>query len=1256
MNFIFSGTNLKGVRIEFVSQIHYIFLMNRSQKQSPFTIQQKKALDLQRNLIVTAGAGSGKTTILVERYFKILLAHPEASVQNILAITFTEKAASEMKQRIVDKIYKQFQDSPKLQGRLFGIIKSISEIQISTIHAFCSRVLRDNLLKTQMTPDFRIALQPEIDELLNRVFWRFFYSYNPDSEEYLDLSLSAMRDLQIDKIKDIFFTTYYRRTIAGHFLLKYSKMKPEELEGEWSRLRKEYYETLLQPFITDDEIIGSIELVKGGLVIGNATARKLAATLQNFLDGQESSLEERIAHAIELFNELYTKQGTPGKRHVNNIEKCQADVRQAFDFLIAKSQPLAKAFIAENDDGSERAYFAKAMCGLSHLLNLYIEGVEEEKRRQQILDFDDLLIMTGYLIKSSSEILDGLQQKYQWILVDEFQDTDTVQSEIIEMICTDQNNVFYVGDPKQSIYSFRQADVGIFQEQLENIQSQPTAKLPFVGDANEILFSTEKENKGVIELPDNFRSRPSLIGFYNHLFKKVFERESNFDVDFNALSSPNLTPEKNPSKIELHLINCEGKQKADEYIPFEIATLIETIQSIVGRQKRYNPENSEWETIQYKDIAILTRDRKQWTQMTHDLQVADIPFETYQGSGFFQSREVQDIYYLLKAISDPEDDFALIASLRSPFIGVSDAGLFYLSLCKGENYSERLRHISAYLKGTGIETCFRKEFRDFLSTKNTQLEMYEDDQNALKWAAELLPRWHLSAHRGEYSLLVNEIVEKLNIKAVLQSDEFGKQKIANLNKLIQFTYDFEKKSSGRITDFLEIFRGLMQGTLKEGEATLYLEGGNQVKILTIHGAKGLEFPVVILPFLENRFEFRENIYVHKEKGLFFRLLHRNETKAFIGNYFFKMNELQTMAEEKRLLYVAATRARDHLFFIGATGIYQETQKCYLAFLLNALGIDSSKKEPTEDALKEKFGFEVSRLKVNAFTPIPDPSRGKREPAAVEVEELRSDYSNIDKLFKYSQELHLPIESGEYSVTQLMIFEEDPDRYLHYHYFKNGMIYPPNLVEEYTDFPSGQAGEHSGLWWGTMVHKALENFHKRGESEDAISVQKLINQFRIPRHEIQSMREGLLEALSRFRKTKIGQHLLDCEQESEVRILKRFASGQLLGIVDRIFKNEIGLWEILDFKTNRIAKTELASLVKKYTTQVSYYAMLLAGLFPQQKTYPVRLYFLSIGEEHRREFKPGDIGEISSRAEATIKKIQMAEEKFFGIGRERNRTR
>jgi ATP-dependent helicase/nuclease subunit A len=1204
-----------------------------------FTDQQKKALDLQRNLIVTAGAGSGKTTILVERYFQILLTHPDISVHNILAFTFTEKAASEMKQRIVELIYRHFNTNPKLQERLFKIIKTISEIQISTIHAFCTKILKENFLQIQLNPDFRIAMKPEIDELLYRIFWKFFYSYRPDSQHNSELSFAALRELDFSKTRSLFYDIYYRRAIYSPFIETYSKMNPDDLVNKWEKIKVNYYENLLRPLIEDAEIYENIKILLNELrFIKNKSAEDLSYALKNLLNSQSDSFSQKIQPTIDLLNTIYNKDSTLTQHHVNNVSKCDPTVQASFNFIVEKSQSLHSSLIPDADDGNESSQFSRVMCGLSHLLNIFLQQVEEEKDRQQILDFDGLLIKTRNLLKNSPEILDNLQRQYQWILVDEFQDTDLIQNEIIQLLCTDQNNIFFVGDPKQSIYGFRQADVGIFQEQLENIQTQKTNHFPFTDQqTNQILFSSEKENKGVIELPDNFRSSRSLIQFYNYLFERVLKIETDFDVDFKALSYPGLIKGENSSRIELRLINCEGKYNLTQYIPFEIYHIIEIIKSIVGKQKIYNPEISQWEFVDYEDIAILTRDRRHWSDLSHALQVAEIPFETYQGSGFFQTQEVQDIYYILKSITDPEDNFALIASLRSPYIGVSDVGLFYLSQCQGENYNEKLKHLQAYFQGAEINDCFQKDFSNFLQEQNITLTMNADDRHAINWAAELFPRWHPTAHRGEYSLLLNQVIETLNIPAVLQSEEFSKQKIANLNKLLQFTYGYEQKSSGRITDFLNIFFRLMKETLPEGEATIYFEGGNQVTILTIHSAKGLEFPVVILPFLETKFKFKEDIYYHKNKGMFFQLRHKSEIKSFIGNYFNKITELQTIAEEKRLFYVAATRARDHLFFVGASQIDKTPTNCFLNFLLSRLKIDPSKIDPGEVTLKEKFGFHIIRHEIteDSSSPTFTPAETKAIPA------IEDKLLDPETLLKYSHKIQLPIQTGEYSVTQLMIYEENPDRYIYYHYFKNGVIYPPNLVEEYSDEPGG-------LWWGTLVHKSLENFHKRAPAEDAVFVEKLINQFRVPENEIPSLQPELLAVLTQFRNSKIGKHLLKCEQQSEVRIVNKFSNGILVGIIDRIFQNENAVWEVLDFKTNRISKTELTSLVKKYTSQISYYALLLANLFPHQKIYPVRLYFLSIDEEYYREFAPEEIEEITPKAEDTIKKIQKLEEEFFGL--------
>jgi ATP-dependent exoDNAse (exonuclease V) beta subunit len=824
-------------------------------------------------------------------------------------------------------------------------------------------------------------------------------------------------------------------------------------------------------------------------------------------------------------------------------------------------------------------------------------------------------------------------------LVDEFQDTDSIQSEIVELIWGRHNNLFCVGDPKQSIYGFRQADVSIFQDFLEKIQRQDSEHLQFyLTNSNQASISSETERRGVIALPDNFRSSESLIKFYNYVFKKIMIKESDFDVGFESLNFNRPSKKEHNSRIGLNLIICQKEHKIENFLPHQNVEIIKIIKSVVGEEYKTG-KNGQVSPIDYKDIAILVRDRSRWQELSAALQEAKIPYEVYRGLGFFQAKEIQDVYYILKAISDRYDDFAFIASLRSVYLGVSDAGLFYLYNCLGANYGEKLDFMESYLKGAHAEEAFRESFLEIIKSQNLEISINPSDKESLLWAARSFNRLHLAAHREEYSLLLNEIIETLNMKAVLRNDNFSDQKIANLDKLIQYTYEYERKSSGRMSDFLDRFLQLIKGDNIEGEAPLYIETGNQVKIMTIHASKGLEFPVVILPYIENGFESKDTLYHHKKNGMLFKIKSggRSKLNSFIGNYFSKVNKQQINAEEKRLLYVSVTRARDHLFFVGANGFKNQTKKSYLKFLLKSLEVEPEDKTANEIVLKDEIGFQVSRNSIHSDTPVPNYLDWAIQPPKSDQE---TDVSIAKKvLIKYSAPLNFPLPKGEYSATQLMIYEENPDRFVHHFYLKNGEIWPESLITDYGDEPGG-------LTWGGMVHRAFENYHLRDISEEKVQVERIVRNHQIPDSEKEKTRINLIDVLDNFRKTDLGKHLLACEQKSEIQASLNTAAGTLTGIFDRLFINKDGLWEVLDFKTNRVEKARVDTLVKKYNPQMRYYALLLANLFPGQGTYPVRLFFLTPMAEYRKEYHWEEIRIIQRQAENTMGKIRDLQEQIF----------
>ncbi|MFQ5585061.1 MAG: UvrD-helicase domain-containing protein, partial [Calditrichia bacterium] len=248
------------------------------------TPQQRKALDLKRNLIITAGAGSGKTTVLVERYLSILLNNPSASVHNILAITFTEKAAAEMKERIVEKIYKYFEEEPSLRARLFEIIKIIPDTQISTIHSFCRRILNEYALYGRYNPDLKLINSPELDNLLIRVFWDFFYSYNPGKENNSALHDFALRQIGIENLKRLFIQAYSQRAKIGAFLREYSQMTPEMLIRQWQQLKESYHRKLFQPFWDNSQITAHLNTLLSALQSGTGKTKNFLAAIRNYLD------------------------------------------------------------------------------------------------------------------------------------------------------------------------------------------------------------------------------------------------------------------------------------------------------------------------------------------------------------------------------------------------------------------------------------------------------------------------------------------------------------------------------------------------------------------------------------------------------------------------------------------------------------------------------------------------------------------------------------------------------------------------------------------------------------------------------------------------------------------------------------------------------------------------------------------------------------------------------------------------------------
>ena len=1216
------------------------------------TTNQLKALDLQRNLAVTAGAGSGKTTVLVKRYLHILTQNPHLKVNNILAITFTEKATAEMKERIFADINQAFRAGGGQRERLFDILNQLHEAQVFTIHGFCSNLLRQYPLEAGVNPDYTVLDDLQADELLNQAFRDFFLNYDLENDPDSEIILRGLREYPVSDIRKFFFAVYRARPLLRNFWKTFSELNPAGLVKNWESLFVEYHRQILQPLLADQRFFSQLEnLCRIPLENNDRAAAVQQALAENLHQWQQPGVSEsaRIQALIQVVQLLTTNDGS-AYRKVPGGKKAWGEEGVELFLELSATAAQFSAGLLPIDFATEKA-FAEVYPGLGLLFRKILDTVDTLKNRLNALDFDDLQLSALDLLQNHPGVCEQVRSRYPFILVDEFQDTDTLQSEILKRLTRnragqwDTNRLFVVGDPKQSIFAFRNADVSIFQDFLQEISRAQDAGLPFSHpETGAILPDTPENRRGIISLAENFRSSAALIRFFNRTFRTIFQRETGYDVPFQELEAARPEPDQAKSAIQLDLF-FENEEEKTDLAQAQALRLAELIGKIVDNPDYLRVVVQEGEvvteTISYGDIAVLLRSRNHLEQVEEIFRRFHIPYQTHKGRGFFQKQEVQDLYYMLRSLSDPDDDFALLTFLRSSYLALSDVTLLFLSQVNGAGYFRKLQRFCEFLdEPPRAEDIFQPEFFQFLQENHYTLHVPPREKTAIRQFVRKFPGWNDLALRGRFSQLAIGLIDDLQIRALLTAQPDGEQKLANLDKFIHFIFDFEQSNSGLLADLLDTVEKQMVSGETEGEATVMAQEPDKVNILTVHSAKGMEFPVVMLPFLERKFRYNKGVLADKNQGVVFQLgrsANEQERKPFLYQFAQLQDRQKTVAEEKRLFYVAATRARDHLFLLGSIGKKGKVNApSYLDWFLKAfqLQVDEAGDEQEFIHRDEQTAFRVYRhfgLKGADLSP-----EKPWEPSAP------ANLSGVfpDDALKYQQPITSQPGGQIYTVTQLMLFREDEARYFRHFYLRDGQVAPPQVELDYMDEPGGAL-------WGSAVHKLLENFHLRAPEHDALKIRQILQQMALTGgKESREIAEKLAEMIRNFRSSPLGKQLATAEQKAEVALDMRLGDFLLRGIFDRLFKNSDGLWEVIDFKTNRIGSGEVETTAKKYAFQMQAYALLLSGLFPEQQTYPVTLYFLVPRQRFSRTFTTGQISAIRADVLALMNKVFDQEKQMF----------
>ncbi|MDN3510337.1 MAG: UvrD-helicase domain-containing protein [Candidatus Jettenia sp.] len=925
------------------------------QKPIDDAIRKLAVFEQERNIVVTAGAGTGKTTLLVNRILHVLLGHKrlqteESPIQKVVAMTFTEKAASDIKMRLLGKLEKivavikgNASEDEKMKGEAFlahirdtyqvtyreierrarKSLEDMDKAVIGTIHSFAAYILRLYPVESGVVPGFVVDEGDVFDELFDKEWTRWLDTELTLASPHAHIWKYVLKRLDLGSLKEL------AKRLSG-FTIPFNSFT--------SRSDDEWYHTILDPLRNEiNKIIPSCEKPKNNLL----------SQLQELLKILDTIEKQGIRHLNNLEYDLDKKASEAKTGWTNGgFEAAQA--------LVKESHNLLKKLKTVDDE------FIKVILGL---IIPFAKAFRQTYISQGYVSFDGLLTLTRDLLRNSEYrfIRDRLKSEFRAILVDEFQDTDPVQYEIVlflsevlgnyskeaREVVLEPGKLFIVGDPKQSIYSFRRADIEAYEQVVKQI----------CGPSE------------VLKLRENFRSHSGIIDVINQLFDgRIMIERPGLQPCYIPIHANR--PRVHPSQtVEIIFVSDnEGKEmKADESREAEAEWIARWIIKQVNNEDiRDELVENRLRKFRYKDVALLLRAFTQVRPYIEAFKRYGIPYLVEGEKYFYTTQEILDFMNLLHIIENPYDTIALVGVLRSPMVGLTDREIYELRIHNLFDYRKDIsgetlnRHGSiqrnennsflAFLeedKGNSFPFSkedqessppFLKEDQGGLKENDTSLNQ-PDFIPIVKEFYNLLRKFHARAGILPVSQLIDEIMDNTHIAEITASAWHGEQKLANLRKLYQMACDQEQSETISLKTFIDRITRRIKEAKEEGESPLADETLDVVKILTIHKSKGLEFPAVILGNLHGEVRNDNEVlspavfdWSTSTTGIVIGRGDRQVRNLHSILIEKKLND-RSWEEEKRILYVAMTRAKERLIL---TGLLKYDDKSYMGLITQSM--------------------------------------------------------------------------------------------------------------------------------------------------------------------------------------------------------------------------------------------------------------------------------------------------------------------------------
>lgn len=1126
---------------------------------------QQKALDIDKHICVTAGAGSGKTTVLVDRYLNILKeGRGSIAPRGIVAITFTDKAAAEMKGRIIEKLT----EATNLDKRdLF--LEEMNIAPISTIHSFCSRILREFPFQAGVPANFSIIQGIDQKLLVKQTIHKYLreIATDPNHIHYDDLRVSLQRYGNRTNLVDLFSMMIDKRDIVAQVIQSvYSND-----EGKTPEVWLQFYNAKLPSETEITEFINCLDTIMEEARGKNIPeVRILISKLELLSDHNPTS--PGVLNILQNVVELITnKDGTISKPKFIGNRVDTTNYKNKIDSLHRLSEKIKGARLPEPEDtGTDDNYLVDTT---QHILTLYKNILTEynsAKLLQGILDHNDLQIKTRDLLQNSVEIRNTLLERYKYYMIDEFQDTNEIQYDLVMLLTNAlQNaNLFIVGDPKQSIFGFRGADVRVFDRMKQQII----------------------DNDGMdIRLTENFRSLPKNVGFVNHFFNNLMGdgSQNEFEVEFEPLTQ--ARDSNGDGTVEI----IRGQSNNDEalIIAHHINKMIASDEQI---WKKNESGNEISRPIKYDDIAILIRNRNHLPEIEKALLHANIPHLITGGVGFYQRQEIYDIWNYLHFLNKPEiHDTSLIGILRGPAYGISDTELYEISLQNRKSYWEKSNN-------------------------------YQTPSDQLKIAIATIKDHLQFAHRIPINQLIRTIVNETGIIGTLNNGKQGQQRWANYQKLLDLAREYDSDEHKQtLSDFIEFLDILINEEPREGQAPIENTSGS-VEIMTVHSAKGKQFPIVILPFLNRGGRPNNAPFVDEELGIGFNPYKPDDeysnAEPEIINLMKERTATKDDAEKKRLFYVGTTRATDRLILSGALNHYNNLANIH-KWLYDYLGIDkeadsyrSQVKIHTyrnNDTTERTIDLNIPIIKQVASTDeadtltedletvvIPELSTTQLEASTIasafSVKEL-ADYARCPLCYQLEYLLQIPQTDNGHTEIQ----EIDIDIVIRNVLAKVKHTSTPHHIEN-------------------LILRALHNITNLSD-DSAIS-------------------ENLTEIrghVNNFLNSDIGREALLASDGYLNHHIYADINGHIIsGIIDRLYKDQNGVWQGLKYISGGDKELDY------YKPEFDFLVLLIHKYIPDQTNITVNYFHTGLNQCFSKSFRSNEIQDKVDRCKQVISSLQL----------------